>query len=198
MGKEYVAIMADPPWPERGGGKVKRGSDRHYALISKKEHIAEAMLSSGVFTPAENCHLYLWVTNTYLPWGLWLIDALGFSYKTNFPWVKPGRPGLGQYARGQHEVLLFAVKGKGYAVKTDDRTIRSDYLVGAPRVTSAETGKIVHSAKPVEAYQLVDARTVPGPRLEMFARVKHSDAWDVWGLEAPQSISQDPLGGHGV
>lgn len=32
---QYKTIYIDPPWPERGGGKIKRGADRHYALISR-------------------------------------------------------------------------------------------------------------------------------------------------------------------
>ncbi len=26
---KYKTIYADPPWPEVGGGKIKRGADRH-------------------------------------------------------------------------------------------------------------------------------------------------------------------------
>ena len=187
--KKYVAVMLDPPWPESGGGRIKRGADRHYALIKKKEHIRDVVLGSGAWTPADNAHMYLWATNTYLGWAMWLIEELGFVYKTNFPWVKPGRPGIGQYARGQHELLLFATKGAGFAVKTEDRSIGTGALVGVPRVTDAMTGKTIHSAKPPKVYDLIDARTAAGPRLEMFARVKHSDAWDVWGNEAPNSIA---------
>ena len=29
----YGTIMMDPPWLERGGGKIKRGADRHYPLM---------------------------------------------------------------------------------------------------------------------------------------------------------------------
>jgi N6-adenosine-specific RNA methylase IME4 len=186
---KYVAVLLDPPWPESGGGKVKRGADRHYRLVKTKQQIRDVILWSGVWTPADNAHMYLWATNNYLSWALWLIEELGFVYKTNFPWVKPGRPGIGQYARGQHELLLFATRGSGFAVRTDDRSVRTDALVGVPRVTDAVTGKIIHSAKPPQVYDLIDARTVPGPRLEMFARTRHSDAWDVWGDEAPNSIA---------
>lgn len=175
----YVALMADPPWPERGGGK--RGAQEHYPVISKKEEIAEVMLGASVWAPAQDAHLYLWVTNTYLPWGLWLIDALGFAYKTNFPWVKPERAGLGQYGRGAHELLLFAVKGQGFAVRTTRRDIRTDFLVGAPRPVD-EQGRMIHSAKPERGYELVDARTIPGPRAELFAR-KTRPGWTAWGNE---------------
>ena len=30
---KYKTIYADPPWWESGGGKIKRGADRHYPLI---------------------------------------------------------------------------------------------------------------------------------------------------------------------
>ena len=30
---KYRVIYADPPWPEYGGGKIKRGADRHYPFI---------------------------------------------------------------------------------------------------------------------------------------------------------------------
>src|SRR5690606_18201505 len=30
---EYGCAAMDPPWPERGGGKSKRGADRHYPLL---------------------------------------------------------------------------------------------------------------------------------------------------------------------
>lgn len=38
--KKYKTIYADPPWPEHGGGKIKRGADRHYQLMSVKDIIA--------------------------------------------------------------------------------------------------------------------------------------------------------------
>ncbi len=31
--KRYKTIYADPPWMEKGGGRIKRGADRHYPLM---------------------------------------------------------------------------------------------------------------------------------------------------------------------
>ena len=31
---KYRVIYADPPCPGSGGGKIKRGADRHYPLMS--------------------------------------------------------------------------------------------------------------------------------------------------------------------
>lgn len=30
MLKGYSCILMDPPWNETGGGRIKRGADRHY------------------------------------------------------------------------------------------------------------------------------------------------------------------------
>jgi len=189
FGVEYRCIAADPPWNESGGGKCKRGADRHYPLMKKPEAIRDAMLYSGVWRPAKDSHLYIWVTNNFLPVGLWLMAELGFTYKTNLCWAKmeeiPAQPelfkgplykmqnhGLGQYFWGQHELLLFGTRGQAMMPPTQGR---HRTLIPAPRTKQ-------HSEKPPEAYAAMEF-TTPGPRLEMFARDPRP-GWDVWGLEA--------------
>lgn len=164
----FPCILMDPPWMERGGGKIKRGADRHYPLIRTPD-LPRVIWESGAFRPAEDAHLWMWATSNHLKDALWLIEALGFSYKTHAVWVKTGNIGLGQYLRMQHELLLFAVKGKGYAARTGARNLTS--VIEAPR------GR--HSAKPEEAYALIEARS-HGPRMELFAR-KQRAGWSAWG-----------------
>lgn len=201
----YVAILMDPPWNENGGGN--KGANAHYGLIKTKEGIRDVILGDEKWKPAEDAHIYMWVTNTFLEDGLWLMRALSFEYKTNFPWgkasktstklddgseafiVKPERMGIGQYGRGCHELLLFGVRGKGYnacATHPDGRrtTVRTDFLIAEPRERD-EAGKVIHSRKPRRQYELIDARTKPGPRLEMFARTRFGPEWDVSGNQAP-------------
>lgn len=162
----FPCIMADPPWNESGGGKIKRGADRHYKLL-KAPGIIQVMLCSPFWIPAENAHLWLWVTNNFLKDGLHVMEALGFRYVTNFVWVKD-RIGLGQYLRGQHELCLFGVRGRLPSATRSESTV-----VQAPR------GE--HSAKPVEAVEKIEAIS-PRPRLEMFARARR-EGWAVWGNE---------------
>ena len=50
---KYKTIYIDPPWPEHGGGKIKRGADRHYALMSIKE--IKALPIASLADP-EGCH----------------------------------------------------------------------------------------------------------------------------------------------
>jgi len=191
FGIEYGTISADPPWNESGGGKCKRGADRHYPLIKKKEDILDAMINSGAWRPAENSHLYLWVTNNFLIDGLWLMGELGFTYKTNRAWAKMEEEpitdlktdkvvmayrkqnhGLGQYFWGEHELLLFGTRGKAMLPPTQGRR---GTLLCEPRTRQ-------HSEKPPQAYADMEF-TSPGPRLEMFARDPRP-GWDVWGLES--------------
>jgi len=39
MSNKYKTIYADPPWNERGAGKIKRGADRDYELMKTEEII---------------------------------------------------------------------------------------------------------------------------------------------------------------
>lgn len=166
----FKTVVLDPPWLERGGGKIKRGADRHYALVKTSD-------LPGVITGCphwgevqSDAHMYMWVTNNFLPDGMWLMSQLGFTYKTNVAWVKQ-RMGLGQYFRGKHELCLFGVRGDAYSVRTDDRTISS--------VIAADRGK--HSKKPDAFMELVEKRS-KGPYLEVFAR-RERENWTSWGNE---------------
>jgi len=75
----YKTLLADPPWNETGGGRIKRGANRHYPLL-KTEDIPRVILESGYWLPDENAHFYLWVTNTFLVCGdgVWVMKELGF------------------------------------------------------------------------------------------------------------------------
>lgn len=176
----FRCLLADPPWAERGGGKIKRGADRHYPLAPTKE-IPGIVRGSGLFRPAENAHLWLWVTDNFLEGGLWVMRELGFRYVRTLCWVKAtdedelarggGQIGLGQYLRGQHELLLFGVRGRGQdpSVRTDARNV--------PSVVYGRRGR--HSAKPKAAYEAIE-RVSKGPRVEFFARCRRP-GWVSWG-----------------
>jgi len=104
--KKYQVIYADPPWKESGGGKIRRGADAHYKLMSTKEIMTIPVQNIS----DDNAHLYLWVTNSFLVDGLKVMDAWGFRYVTKITWFKD-RFGLGQYFRGITEDCLFGVRG---------------------------------------------------------------------------------------
>ena len=59
---KYRVIYADPPWPEYGGEKIKRGADRHYPLMSLNAILQLGDALQDYFAD-DGCHLYHWVTN---------------------------------------------------------------------------------------------------------------------------------------
>ena len=165
---KFRTVVIDPPWLERGGGKIKRGADKHYNLLTVPDIIRVIHQCPHWNSIDDNAHLYLWSTNSFLPQGIKVIEALGFRYLTNICWVKD-RIGLGQYFRGKHELCLFGVRGRGVPVRTDDRSI--------PSIITAK--KTIHSKKPDVFYKTVEKRS-HGPYLDMFARQRRSN-WTVWG-----------------
>lgn len=186
---EYQTLMFDPPWNEQGGGKTRRGANRHYDLMKTRD-IAELPVGSWA---APNAHLYLWVTNNFLPDGLLVMKAWGFRYVTKIEWFKgdidDAQPveemddadlqmGIGQYFRGCTEPCLFGVRGSlPYRTLPNGKRAQGKTGFHAPRTQ--------HSAKPEKFRQIVE-RVSHGPYLEGFAR-RPAPGWDLWGMEAPGS-----------
>lgn len=165
--KKYHTIYADPPWKESGGGKIKRGADRHYPLMSTKD-----IMSMPISDISEdNCHLYLWVTNNFLKDGLEVMQAWGFRYVTTITWFKDGNIGLGQYFRGKTEHCLFGVKGNLPYKIIDGKRQQG--------LTGFIAKKTEHSTKPQEMRTMIEKVSYE-PRIELFAR-EVFQGWDYWG-----------------
>lgn len=168
--KKYKTIYIDPPWEERGGGKIKRGADRHYNLM--KLHEIQALPIQNLMD-AEGCHLYMWVTNNFLPKALDLLRAWGFEYITLITWNKD-RFGLGQYYRGITEHCIFASTKKRLPYKiTNGKRSQG--------VTGFYEAKTIHSRKPIKMREMIEKVSYE-PRIELFAR-QYIEGWDCWGNE---------------
>ena len=171
----YSTILADPPWQfQNRTGKV---APEHRRLLRYPTMELNEVLGLPVSKlAAAKSHLYLWVPNALLPEGLKVMEAWGFTYKSNLVWYKirkdggPDGRGVGFYFRNVTEVLLFGVRGSM-------RTLQP----GRTQVNLLSTRKREHSRKPDEVYGLIEACS-PGPYLELFARFPRS-GWDQWGNE---------------
>jgi N6-adenosine-specific RNA methylase IME4 len=170
-GQKYKTIYADPPWWERGGGKIKRGADRHYPLMKTKDIMAIPV--QRLIHP-DGCHLYLWATNNHLQDAFKVIKAWGFEYVTMITWQKD-KVGLGQYYRGNTEHCLFATTKKRLPYKLSPEGKRCQGVTG---FTAERT---IHSRKPEEMRRMIETVSY-GSRLEMFAR-ERVPGWDCWGNE---------------
>ncbi len=159
----FRVIEADPPWAVPSGPK---GPGEQYELMQTAAicDLAESVSSLA----AEDCHLYLWATNTMLPDAVQVMEAWGFQHRTVLTWVKP-RIGLGHHFRTTTEHVLFGTRGTLDTLVNDQPT---HFEMPAGR----------HSAKPAEFYDLIE-RCSPGPYVRLFARDQR-DGWQSWGAEA--------------
>jgi N6-adenosine-specific RNA methylase IME4 len=176
-GRRFSTILADPPWQFINRTGKMAPEHRRLARYSTMtlDQISALPVSEVAASPA---HLYLWVPNALLPEGLAVMQAWGFSYKSNLVWHKirkdggPDGRGVGFYFRNVTELILFGVRGK------NARTLQP----GRTQVNFLATRKREHSRKPDEQYKLIEACS-PSPYLELFSRGTRRK-WSVWGNEA--------------
>jgi N6-adenosine-specific RNA methylase IME4 len=169
----FGAILIDPPWRFiNRTGKVAPEHKRlaRYETLSTDE-LARLPVGS-LAAPAS--HIYLWCPNALLGDGLRLLDAWGFTYKTNLVWYKvrkdggPDGRGVGFYFRNVTELVLFGVRARLRTLAPGRR--QTNIMVHRKRE---------HSRKPSELYSIVEECS-PGPFLELFARERR-EGWNHWG-----------------
>lgn len=166
----FSVIYADPPWQYDNSG-LYGAAERHYPTMSTDEIVAlPAQIELQVSSPAL---LFLWATNPLLPDAMKVIEAWGFTYKTNIVWDKEvSTTGLGFYVRGQHELLLIAVRGDSFTPKERP-------------VSVLRQRKDDHSSKPDCVYNLIETMYPNQRYLELFAREPEPrGGWFYWGNEA--------------
>jgi N6-adenosine-specific RNA methylase IME4 len=178
-GRKFGTILADPPWQfQNRTGKV---APEHKRLSRYQTLTIEEIKALPVRQATEErSHLYLWVPNALLPWGIEVLQAWGFNYKSNIVWHKirkdggsDGR-GVGFYFRNVTELLLFGVRGN------NARTLKA----GRTQVNYISSRKREHSRKPDEQYTVIESCS-RGPYLELFARGER-DGWMCWGNQADE------------
>ncbi|MCY3625530.1 MAG: S-adenosylmethionine-binding protein [Candidatus Dadabacteria bacterium] len=183
-GRKFGTVLADPPW--RFHNRTGKVAPEHRRLSRYDtmtfEEIAALPVKDHV---ADISHCYLWIPNALLPYGLDILDAWGFEYKTNLIWHKirkdggsDGR-GVGFYFRNVTEILLFGVRGK------NARTLAP----GRSQVNLIASRKREHSRKPDEQYDLIESCS-RGPYLELFGRGTR-EKWVVWGNQANGDYQPD-------
>jgi N6-adenosine-specific RNA methylase IME4 len=175
--RRFAAVLADPPW--RFVNKTGKVAPEHRRLSRYGTMtLAEISALPVERITAPTAHLYLWCPNALLPDGLAVMQAWGFTYKSNIVWHKVRRDGgsdgrgVGFYFRNVTELMLFGVRGK------NARTLAP----GRRQVNLLATRKREHSRKPDEQYDIIEACS-PGPFLELFARGTRK-GWLTWGNQA--------------
>lgn len=183
-GKKYQTIYADPPWQFQN--RTGKAAPEHKRLHRYNTMTLDEIKSLPVQEIADDkSHLYLWVPNALLPDGLSVMQAWGFTYKTNIIWEKirqdgyPDGRGVGFYFRNVTEILLFGIRGKNNRTLQPART----------QVNLIRSKKREHSRKPDEFISLIEACS-NGPFIELFARGDRT-GWDMWGNQATEDYEPD-------
>ena len=164
---EFDIIYADPPWHY----DLQLSGAPDYPTM-KVDDICKLKVPS-----ADDAVLLLWTTGPKLEEAFRVINAWGFTYKTFNIWAKineDGQPqrGIGYYFAGVCEILLLATKGKP----------------GTPLPENIPLGihmeaKTKHSKKPDYYYQMIEKMFPNRHYIELFARMRYSEAWSVWGFD---------------
>ena len=186
--QQFATILADPPWRftnRTGKMAPEHGRLARYGTMSLEEiqclPVAELALPQS--------HMYLWVPNALILEGLAVMEAWGFTYKTNIVWYKvrkdggPDGRGVGFYFRNVTELLLFGTRGSLRTLGPGRR--QTNIIVSQKRE---------HSRKPDEQYEIIE-QCSPGPYLELFARHPRQGWW-LWGNEVGMSPERELEGAY--
>ncbi|BDW12310.1 S-adenosylmethionine-binding protein [Polynucleobacter sp. SHI8] len=158
----YNVILADPPWDYMG--EVAVG----YPTMTLEDICAMPVNDIA----AEDAVLFLWCSASLIREALAVIDAWGFTYKTQSIWDKMSA-GQGCYVRVQHEILLIATRGK------------------LPEVPpTARPGSVFtfrrreHSRKPDYCYEMIESMYPElSNKIELFCRGIPRKNWNGFGNE---------------
>lgn len=168
----FRVIYADPPWLYGDRPPSGSGAQQHYPGMTIEE-MAKLPIAAHALPDSV---LFLWTTAPMIlenPGPRELIEAWGFTYKTNQVWDKV-LPAGGNYVAVRHEHLLICTRGSC----TPHRPVPMPTSV----ITERRQIGAIHSAKPQSFRQQIE-RMYDGPYLELFGR-DPVDGWTVFGNDA--------------
>jgi len=160
----YDLILADPPWRYDFSETKSRDIENNYPTATVEDICSHKPDSS------DHSILLLWATAPKILEAFRVMEAWGFTYKTQAVWDKE-KIGMGYWFRGQHEILIVATKGNPSPPPPDFRV---------SSVFREARGK--HSKKPECVYKWIEQAFHGHNKLEMYCR-QPRDGWGAWGNE---------------
>ena len=182
QGIHFNVIYCDCPW-KYSFQRIQKNGGCTYPTMSTKE-LCDLPIAQ---IAAKDSVLFQWATWPKLKEAIEVMEAWGFTYKTNgFIWVKTNKKnnqwysGTGSYTNGNTEVCLIGTKGK--CLKRTSKSVK--------QVIVAPIGK--HSAKPLEVRHRIEQLYGNLPRIELFAR-QTALGWVSVGNEIDDQDIRDAL-----
>lgn len=164
----YRTVVVDPPWPMQKIARDVRPNQAGFDYPTMTlEQIKAFPLEDMI---ADDCLVFLWSTQRFLPDAFGVLDAWGLRYRFCMTWHKPG--GFQPLNSPQFNSEFVLVGSKGTPRFTDTKAFS----------TTFEAPRGGHSEKPQHFYELLN-RVTPGPRLDVFNR-REIEGFDGWGNEA--------------
>jgi ParB/RepB/Spo0J family partition protein len=167
---KFATLVIDPPWPMQ---KITRDArpnqteqlDYPTMTIEEIQNKIHEAIKEKAF---ENCHVYLWTTQKFLPEALAIFEKCGINYECLMTWVK--NVGFTPFSwMYDTEHVLFGRIGN---LDLLEKGLRLSFIADVTR----------HSEKPdIFFYERV-CKASPAPRLEMFTRKPH-EGFKPWGNE---------------
>ena len=177
---KYNIIYADPPWKYWEGGD--KNQEQHYDTLEFSD-IRDRIGEEVKKISADNCILFLWITDPMLDKIDEIVKAWGFEYSTvGFYWVKKTENdrwffGLGNWTRANPEICIIATKG---SIERKDASIS--------KLIISEIDE--HSKKPTIVRDKIIQLVGDIPRIELFARPTghpSEKGWVFWGNETKEN-----------
>ena len=125
---------------------------------------------------ADDCWLFLWTTNRFLPDAFTCIENWGFDYRFTMVWHKTTGMQIPGLPKSNIEFVLVASVGRPKF--TDTKAFAMGF----------EGKSRKHSQKPEEFYELL-RRVTPEPRIDMFGREKIEGFKD-WGSDIAKAAKE--------
>ena len=169
--KQYVILVADPPWQYDFSTRISKEIDINYPTLG----LMELLNMPVTLYAGPHSLLFLWCPAAKLQEGIEMIRGWGFTYLTCAAWQKTVGDN-GSIFRVRHEMVLVGKRGKPPAPE-------------GTKLDSIFTGPVDrdHSKKPETLQDWIDTAWPDMPKLELFARRKRPH-WDVYGNEVEDSI----------
>lgn len=162
----YDVIVIDPPWPME---KIERDVAPNQVKFDYPTMTVDEIKALEI-PCADDCHVWLWTTQKYLPNALDVLKSWNLKYVCTFVWHKPG--GFQPFGLPQFNCEFCLLARRGNPIFISLKAFHTCF--NAPRKG--------HSVKPEEFYEMIK-RATGGRRLDMFSR-RPIEGYDSWGKEA--------------